>query len=375
MAAMFLCDSALLDCRLEEFRRQEWGGMPGSRLSCGKGGRAFTWVRSHRKDLWSESSSCRKRIDQINLKEDGVETMKKHTAQAVGISLMMLMGDHAVATENGLTSYPIGVNTVLDGVLPPPGATQFYSYTQYYVTNQFSGNQGQGIVPGFRTSLVAEAPRVIHTWSPLFGPFTISSGMVVPIFHLSTRVAGMSGTNTGIGDITISPLYIGYKNAESTVFSYLGLDITVPSGAYSASRVDNLGRNVFAFVPNFNLTVFPRREIEASLSVNVEFDTKNGSTNYQSGNVASLEYLLGYSITPQIQLGIQGYILSQFSDDRQSDVIVGDGFRGRAIGFGPQVRYNFSPTSAIVFKYQHEIAVRNRATGDRLWVELTFPIK
>ena len=300
--------------------------------------------------------------------------MKKKIAKAVGISLMILTGDRAVATENGLTSYPIGVNTVLDGVLPPPGASQFYSYTEYYVTNQFSGNQGQAIIPGFRTSLIAEAPRVIHTWSPLFGPFTVSSGMVVPIVHLSTRVDGLSGQNTGLGDVTISPLYIGYKNADSTVFSYLGLDITVPSGAYSASRVANLGRNVFAFVPNFNLTVFPRRDIEATLSINVEFDTKNQSTNYQSGNVASLEYLLGYSITPKFQVGIQGYVLSQFSDDRQSGVTVDDGFRGRAIAFGPQVRYNFSPTSAIVLKYQHEVAVRNRATGDRLWVELTFPI-
>src|SRR5712692_3889586 len=47
----------------------------------------------------------------------------------------------------------------------------------------------------------------------------------------------------------------------------------------------------------------------------------------------------------------------------------GDGFRGRAIGIGPQLRWDWSPGSSLVCKYQHEMSVRNRPQGERFWIE------
>lgn len=47
------------------------------------------------------------------------------------VALACLLASSVEATENGQTSYPMGVNTVLNGILPPPGETQFYNYTLY----------------------------------------------------------------------------------------------------------------------------------------------------------------------------------------------------------------------------------------------------
>ena len=84
---------------------------------------------------------------------------------------------------------------------------------------------------------------------------------------------------------------------------------------------------------------------------------------------------MGYAVSPRLQLGVQGTLLKQFTDDRKDGVKVGaDGFRGQAAGIGPQLRYMWGPASGIAVKYQHEFAVRNRPQGGKLWVQFSFPI-
>jgi len=288
----------------------------------------------------------------------------------------LLGSSGARATENGLATYPVGVNTVLDGVLPPPSATQFYSYTEYYFSNKFAGADGKSSVPGFHSEVLVDAPCVVHTWGPTLGPFTFSTGVVVPLFHLRVNVPGTSGTRSALGDIIVHPLMLGYSNPSHTFFAFVSLDVGLPTGAYSVNRVANTGLNTYAFEPNLSVTWFPNPKWELSALAQIEFNSPNHATNYHSGNVATLDWLAGYSVTKNLQLGVQGFFLKQITDDTvNGQTAPNDGFRGQAIGIGPQLRYDLGPASAIVFKYQHEFAVRNRPQGERLWVEVSFPIK
>ncbi|RQU22999.1 phenol degradation protein meta [Burkholderia cenocepacia] len=298
----------------------------------------------------------------------------KFIATAIALSSTLLCGN-THATENGLATYPIGVNTVLDGILPPPGATQFYNYNQYYVANKFAGPDGKSIVPGFRIDAFVEAPRVVHTWGATLGPLSFSSGIVVPIFHLNLRTPGGSGTRTALGDIIIHPLFVGYHNEAHTLFIAISPDIGLPTGAYSTNRTANTGLNTYALMPNINVTWFPSPKWEISSTAQIEFNSPNHATNYHSGNVATLDYGIGYSVMKDLQVGVQGFFLQQISDDTVNGVSVnGNGFRGRAYGIGPQIRYNWSPFSGVVLKYQHEFNVRNRPQGDKLWLQVSFPI-
>lgn len=296
----------------------------------------------------------------------------------IGLVVLMhcLLSLHvARATENGLTTYPIGVNTVLDGVMPPPGSTQLYNYTEYYFANKFAGPDGKSSVPGFHSEVLVDAPRVVHTWGQKFGPFTLSSGLVLPFARLHLDVPGASGSRTALGDIIAQPFILGYVNPSHTLFAFVSPDVSLPTGAYAVNRVANIGVNYYAFQPNIDVTWFPAPRWEISATAQAEFHSPNHATHYHSGDVASLDYLIGYSVTRQLQLGLQGYFLKQFSDDTlNGQLAAGNGFRGQAIGIGPQLRFDFGPGTAIVFKYQHEFAVRNRPEGERLWVEFAFPI-
>ncbi|MFJ1253696.1 transporter [Cupriavidus sp. CuC1] len=291
------------------------------------------------------------------------------------VALACLLASKVEATENGQTSYPVGVNTVLNGILPPPGETQFYNYTLYYNAGKFAGPHGGSLVPGFHLNTFADAPRVVHTWGTTFGPFTVSSGAIVPLVHLGLETPGGSGKRYGIGDIILEPWLIDYSNPSRTFFAFLATNVAVPSGSYSANRVANTGRNVYALIPHISTTWFPTPAVEVSTTTLVEISSPNSATRYHSGAVAALEYLVGYSLDSKFQLGLQGYLLKQFTDDKVNGTpIPGDGFRGRAVAVGPQLRYMWSPAAGIVFKYQREFAVQNRPQGNKFWVELCFPL-
>lgn len=71
----------------------------------------------------------------------------------------------------------------------------------------------------------------------------------------------------------------------------------------------------------------------------------------------------------------RGQVVRLSANDRVNGVFVPEGgFRDEAVAIGPQLRYMWSPSAGIVLKYQQEFAVRNRPPGEKLWVELCFPI-
>ncbi|MCA8299061.1 transporter [Burkholderia aenigmatica] len=291
------------------------------------------------------------------------------------MAILALMNTNADATENGLISYPVGVNTVLDGVLPPPGATQFYNYTLYYVANKFAGSNGKNLIPGFHLDAFVDAPRVVHTWGTTFGPFSVSSGVIAPVFHLHLTTPGGTGNRTALGDIILEPWLINYANPSHTFFAFLATDVAVPSGAYSVNRMANTGLNTYALMPYISTTWFPTPAWEISTTTLVEIQSPNSATHYHSGVVGTLDYLVGYSLNNKVQFGLQGYFLKQVTDDTVNGVPAQDGgFRGQAVAIGPQLRYMWSPAAGIVFKYQHEFAVRNRPQGEKLWMEVSFPL-
>ncbi|MFM0281286.1 transporter [Paraburkholderia sediminicola] len=294
------------------------------------------------------------------------------------VATFVLLGVTTVAsaTENGQQSYPIGVETVLNAIVPEPGGTQFYNYMSFYLSDRLIGENGTSLVPTFKANVLVDAPRVMHTWGSTLGPITLSSGFVIPIIHAETSLPTGSGDRWGFGDLVVHGLTAGYATSGGRLFSAFAFDFALPTGSFSKTSIANTGLNSYAFIPNFKVTAFPFRDWEFSSTVGYEINSPNHADGYHSGNLIFLEWVAGYSVLPRLQLAVQGYALQQITNDTQNGVAVdGNGFRGRTIAIGPQVRFNFSADSGVVFKWQHEFSVRNRPEGDELWVEFSFPLK
>lgn len=291
-------------------------------------------------------------------------------------SLPLVFALEVSATEHASITYPMGVDTVLNAIMPAPGTTQLYSYTQYYVANKFAGPDGSDAIPGFSVSALVEAPRFLHTWGSKLGPFTMTTGAVLPIIHASNTIGPISGNHGGIGDVIIHPLVLGFSNQAHNFFAYASADFSLPTGSYSSTRLVNTGSNTKGFLPIVSMTWFPSRNLEISASSLAEIHSPNHATNYHSGNVSITDFNIGYSVTPKLQLALQGYVMRQFTDDKINGVAFAqDGFRGRVMALGPQLRYNIGPKSGFILKYQREFSAQNRPQGHRLWAEFTMPLE
>lgn len=284
----------------------------------------------------------------------------------------------AHATENGSNQYPLGVNTVLPALLPPPGGTEYLNYLQYYPSGVLAGPNGEKLVPGYHANVTAEVARVLHTWPVHLGPFGLTSGIVQPIVNLSVRLpfTPRSQDRLGFGNTVLQPLYLSYANPSHTLFAYAGPDIWVPDGEYNVRHAVNTGLNHWSFGPEAGVTWFPTSRIQTSLQGIMEFNTQNDATKYKSGTAISFDYSLDYQPLAQFtkfHVGVGGYAYQQFTDDTVNGRVFNNGNRGRVIAIGPQIRYDWK-LGGIVAKWQKEFAVENRPAGDRFWIQFAVPI-
>lgn len=302
--------------------------------------------------------------------------MKKISMASMLAALSFFAPMPAGATEGGNVDFPIGVDTVLPALFPPPGKTMLLDYMQYYSIDQLAGENGQKATSGVHGNVGVNAFRLLHTWNQTWGPVSFTSGIVIPVVSLNVRTPGGSAANVAFADVGLQPLYAEYTNKSKTFRLYGGPDVYLPNGLYHKNAPVNIGLNSFTFMPIIGATWFASPRLQLSLKTTYMTSTTNHATHYHSGDSIDFDYGIDYNPFLQnkkIFVGLQGYAFQQTSGDTVHGASYMNGYYGRSFGIGPQVRYNF-PVGAIVLKYQHEFAVQNRTKGDRIWVQFAVPI-
>ncbi|PHN17278.1 hypothetical protein AO242_21085 [Pseudomonas sp. ICMP 561] len=261
--------------------------------------------------------------------------------------------------------------------MPPPGGTEFYSYTVYYAAHSFRDNSGRSAIPGFKLGNFVQALRLVHTWDyTTESGLSFTSGIIGTGGHTKVEAGGDSDERTGMRQTYITPLNILYSPTP-TLHLLGGVSVFKPLGGYDRNDLANTTPNYTTYISEFALTWFPRPEWEVSLAPTFSFNERNRDTDYRSGGVFNVDYLLGYRLPslPELQVGVAGYYTKQFSDDdsvRGANVPSGNLLQKLAIG--PQLFYSFSPSTGVVLKWLHETNVKNGPMGDSVWLEAAFPL-
>lgn len=303
--------------------------------------------------------------------------LRRSASTVLAIAAMLHSGSEAFAAETGATNFPIGVNTAFSAVFPPAGATQLYNFNTFYDAGRYQANLGNPKPPNFHTFVFVQATRINHTWINLTPDITLGSGFAFNFIHQTIRVGNTSG-NGGFqfANPALIPYNINFHVLPNLWVSH-ALNIFPNWGQYSRNDLVNSGPNFTSFVPEVSLTYLPTPAWEVSLDAWSGFNTRNELTRYQTGNEFNIDYLVGYrplmERLPGLQLGLNGYVYTQWTDDAQNGARVGDGNRGRVFAVGPQVRYDIGH-GGLLAKWQHEIGAQNRPAGDRIWFQFTFPL-
>ena len=302
------------------------------------------------------------------------------------LTALLLHGGTAGATEQGGSSYPVGVELGY-GDMMPPGLYNL-AYFSHARASSLKGNAGQNLGwARYRLTADTISYRLQYVWdAPLLGA-SVESALVLPFpaVDLEKQVASAlpdtSGSRFGLTDPLLVPLRLAWKG-EGLNHS-VGLEIVAPLGAYDVSARVNTGRNYWQFAPAYALTYRPAAATALALKLRYGMNTRNHATNYSSGDELTLEYNAGYKLSAAMTLGLQGYFFRQTTDDELSGQatsatngrLIGSGIgnRGSVNSIGPFLSHRFSPRFAVTAKYQQDFAVKNRGEFKRLWLQTLLP--
>lgn len=275
----------------------------------------------------------------------------------------------AGATELGGSSYPMGAENYLSGAMPPPG---FYTlaFMNHYSADKLKDANGNTVPVNFKVNATAISPRFVWVTNNTLLGGQVAHAVIVPLVNLDVSVGGASQSKTGLGDIAITALALGYHHSPN-LHSVAALDIIAPTGSYNRADLANIGRNYWAIQPVYTASYINPTGWNWDVKFMYDFNLKNHDTDYKSGQEFHFDYALGYSLGNNWVAGVGGYAYKQTTGDKQAGVDIGN--KGRAFAIGPSIKYDNGKGFFITAKYQKESSVRNRAEGEAFWIKASVP--
>lgn len=298
--------------------------------------------------------------------------LKNRVRHTVGLAMscsLASIGQVALATEGGASSYPMGVENFMSGAMPPPGVYGIV-YAQHYEADRLMGNDGGRLPVDFKLRANVIAPRVVWVTEQQVLGGQLAFEVIAPLVDLKVAVNSASDHKRELGDITFG-YGLGYHYSDKFHAVY-GVDVIAPTGRFDRNELLNIGRNYWAVQPVVAFTYVDPAGLNVDLKTMYDINARNPDTDYRSGQELHADFAVGWGLNNGWVLGMGGYVYRQTTDDD----VDGERFKdnkGRAFAIGPSLKYASPHGWLITAKWQQESSVRNRAEGDAYWIKWAFP--
>jgi hypothetical protein len=255
--------------------------------------------------------------------------------------------------------------------------------TKNFVT---SGGASGSVVTGLNAHGDALALGITYT-----SPLPVLGGQAaVSILTAPGNVGlGIDATLTGPAGNAISGVRTDNRTTISDVF-YQGtlkwnqgvhnemvyITGNIPSGTYDPNRLANLNLGFVAWDAGAGYTYFdPKTGHEFSVVGGLTYSLPNPYLQYQNGIDFHVDWAASQFLSKNFQIGVAGYFYQQITDDSGPGAKLG-GFRGRAIGIGPQIGFIIPMSDGyqgyLNLRGYKDLEVENRASTWSTWV--TFAV-
>jgi hypothetical protein len=290
-----------------------------------------------------------------------------------------------LAAEGGVGRPITGQQVFTNAGIVPPEPGWVMSLTSIWYDGELKGKAEVPIAGAISTGLDVKVSYTManftHVWDTGKGSWNYASAIGVPVQYtdITASVKGPRGntlgtndTATQFADMLVTPIAAGYHVDEVNHFSF-SLPIYVPTGAYNDNRLANAGQNVYTFMPTVAFTHLDGKGGEFTLSSGLEIYTENQATDYQDGNIFTLDALWTHGFGNGWNAGMVAGYIQQVTDDSGSGAT--SGFRGRSVGAGPTIGWagKFNDAQASInARWVPEFDTKNRPEGNGVSVNLTL---
>ena len=243
------------------------------------------------------------------------ETMHKNHRMktSVGVAALALAGGLAVSSAQAEGHYVPGVEGLQGASVPPPGF-YYLGYLVNYNIDDFRAPGTSDNLPGHnRGTVTALSNRFV--WISQYKLLGADYGMeaIVPVMRTSLTInaAGISDTRSGVGDVYLGPLVLGWHGQQWDAVAAAGVWLDSASTSHPASP----GKGFKSTMLTGGLTYYfdSAKTWTGSALMRFERNGKNDA-GLRPGNQLTMEWGVGKSFGTW-QAGLVGYSQWQTSED------------------------------------------------------------
>ena len=275
---------------------------------------------------------------------------------------------------------------LMSGTQAPLGAYgvgMFYDYSADTLRDKDGDSLPAVSSGGSIDARAAVAGLVWTTEMTLFGgnygfaifPAVTNNAVELPALQTDTE------TSTGLADLYIQPLILGWTTARADFMA--GLGIYAPTGRYDADADDNRGLGMWSYEAFAGTTVYFDEARSWHLAATAFFEThgEKEDSSIRVGDILTIEGGFGKSFMDgAASAGIAYYAQWKVSDDDFGISLPGGPRVGKheVYGIGPEVTLPLASKSKLYgfanLRYFWESGAKSTLEGETLLVTLTFPI-
>lgn len=264
--------------------------------------------------------------------------------------------------------YPIGVEGIKGGSLPPPG---FYlrDYNLFYFADRLNDANSAGVPADLDVFAYANAIRPIWITPVQLLGGNYGMDVLVPITYTDFSVTGLSDTSFGLGDIFFEPITLSWHWQQFDLG--VGYGVWAPTGHTSETSPAKPGKGFWSNMFTLGGTWYPDTQKSWAVSAlsRYEIHTESEIGDITPGNTLSLEWGISKSLSKAIEIGAVGYYQQQTTDD---DGTGASTVHDRVFGVGPEIS-TFCPKHKffLSLRYLREFGAQDRPEGNTVTLTLT----
>ena len=292
-----------------------------------------------------------------------------HTALMRGIILLLIVSLPAIAQERG--QYIPGTAGLNSGLQTPEGIT-YANLFIWYPATKFKDQNGDTAPIDFDLDLLVDLNMLAYTSKAKFLGANYGMAVVVPIVNSPVSLPRLgAGINpTGIGDLYVEPINLGWKLKKADVKVAYGF--VAPTGKFDEIGSDTTTTDYWGHEITFASTIYldKTKLTQFSFNTNWEFHQKQRHEDLKVGNNMTLEAGVGKIFVKNqgkqlIQFGVIGYSEFQLTNDSGTAVpLLTANNKDRVFAIGPEFgvilpmkKFNF------LARVLPEFGARNRTQG------------
>lgn len=304
--------------------------------------------------------------------------------------LSMLAAGSAVA--QGVpqsTTLTNGINTggtsFLDGFGRTTPGWAVITYLRQSALDAVKDSRGNDVPvfdnPRIDTTLLLTQIAYVTPYKPFGGAFGVTT--LLPLVNLDASfgrnsIATLRDNGAGMGDPLVG-IYLQMlpvvRDGRPVFSQRFEIDAIVPVGKFDRDRDLNQGAGSWSLVPQYAFTVFPTPNWEVSARINYiynfrserrpnlppGFDFRNG----QAGDAGWINFATSWEVVPHVRLGVNGYYLTQFRDNRTNGQRVAD-TRQSVFYAGPGGSWRLDASNIVFANLYLPAEVKNAASGNNV---------